>query len=129
MTDLSDFANLAKVQDDGVDVEILHPKTAEPLGMVIRVAGPDSARQKRARGAVNNARLQMSRNKRLTAAELEADGLKVLVASIISWSGVEENGQSIELSTETATDVLTRFPFIREQIDAVVGDRAGFIAT
>lgn len=129
MTDLSDFANLAKVQDDGVDVEILHPKTAEPLGMVVRVAGPDSARQKRARSAVNNARLQMSRNKRLTAAELEADGLKVMVASIISWSGVEENGQPIEFSTEAATDVLTRFPFIREQIDAVVGDRAGFIAT
>jgi hypothetical protein len=129
MTDLSDFANLAKVQDDGVNVEILHPKTAEPLGMVFRVAGPDSTRQKRARSAVNNARLQMSRNKRLTAAELEADGLKVMVASIISWSGVEENGQPIEFSTETATDVLTRFPFIREQIDAVVGDRAGFIAT
>jgi hypothetical protein len=60
---------------------------------------------------------------------LEADGLKVMVASIISWSGVEENGQPIEFSTEAATDVLTRFPFIREQIDAVVGDRAGFIAT
>lgn len=129
MTDLSTFADLTKTQDDGVDVEILHPATAEPIGMVIRVAGPDSARQKKARTAVNNARLQMSRNKRLTAAELEADGLKIVVASIISWSGVEENGQTVELTTESATDILTRYPFILEQINAVVGDRVHFTKT
>lgn len=129
MTDLSTFADLTKTQDDGVDVEILHPATAEPIGMVIRVAGPDSARQKKARTAVNNARLQMSRNKRLTASELEADGLKIVVASIISWDGVEENGQTVGLSTESATDILTRYPFILEQINAVVGDRVHFTKT
>lgn len=127
MTDLSQFADLAKVQDDGIDVAILHPKTGEELGITIRVAGPDSDRQKKARNAINNDRLRMSRNKRLTAAELEADALKVTAASIISWDGVIENGEAIALNNESATTILTKYPFIREQLDAAVGDRAGFI--
>lgn len=129
MTDLSDFADLIRVQDDGIDVDILHPKTGESLGMTIRVAGPDSERQKKARTAVNNDRLLKSRNKRVTAPELEADQLKVVAASIISWSGVIENGKEVELTGETATDILTRYPFILDQINSVVGDRAGFIKT
>lgn len=127
MTDLSQFADLAQAQDEGVDVQILHPKTGEELHISIKVAGPDSDRQKKARNAINNERLRMSRNKRLTAAELEADALKITAASIISWSGVIENGKPVDLSTESAVAILTKYPFIREQLDSAVGDRAGFI--
>lgn len=129
MTDLSDFADLIRVQDDGIDVDILHPKSGESIGMTIRVAGPDSERQKKARTAVNNDRLLKLRNKRVTATELESDNLKVVAASIISWSGVIENGQTVMLTTESATDILTRYPFILDQINSMVGDRAGFIKT
>lgn len=127
MTDLSDFAGLSQAQEDGIDVPILHPKTGESLGITIKVAGPDSERQKKARRAVQTERLNMSRNKRPTVPELEADGLIVTVASIISWDGVIENGQAVELSAENATAILTKYPFIREQIDSAVGDRAGFM--
>lgn len=127
MTDLSDFAGLSQAQEDGIDVPILHPKTGEGLGITIKVAGPDSERQKKARRAVQTERLNMSRNKRPTVPELEADGLKVTVASIISWDGVIENGQKVELTPESATTILMKYPFIREQIDSAVGDRAGFI--
>lgn len=127
MVDLSEFSNLAQVQEDGIDVSILHPKTGESLGITIKVAGPDSDRQKKARRAVQTERLNMSRNKRPTVPELEADGLKVTVASIISWDGVVDGGQSIDLTPENATTILTKYPFIREQLDAAVGDRAGFI--
>ncbi len=127
MTDLSEFAGLAQVQDDGIDVAILHPGTGEELGISIRVAGPDSQRQKKARNAINNERLQKSRNKRLTAAELEADAIKLTAASIISWTGVVENGKEIELNADNASTLLTRYPFIYEQLSSAVGDRAGFI--
>ena len=127
MVDLSEFSGLAQAQEDGVDVKIVHPKTGEELGITIKVAGPDSDRQKKARNAINNERLRMSRNKRLTAAELEADALKVTAASIISWDGVIENGEAVALNNENATAILAKYPFIREQLDAAVGDRAGFI--
>jgi hypothetical protein len=127
VVDLADFANLSQVQDDGIDVNILHPSTGEELGIVIRVAGPDSARQKKAQYAVNNERLRMSRNKRPTAAELEADARRITAAAIISWEGVVENGNPVELTKDSAVDLLTRYPFIYEQLAAAAGDRAGFI--
>lgn len=127
MTDLAQFADLVQAQDDGIDIPILHPKTGEELGITIRVAGPDSQRQRKARNAIHNERLLKSRNKRPTAAELDADAIRLTAASIISWDGVVENGESLELTSENAASVLTRYPFIRDQIDAAVSDRAGFI--
>jgi len=127
MTDLSDFAGLSQAQEDGIDVSILHPGTGDDLGIKIKVAGPDSERQKKVRSAINNERIRMSRNKRATVAELEADALKITVASIISWSGVIENGSPVELSKENAERVLTKYPFIYDQLTSAVGDRAGFI--
>lgn len=129
MVDLSTFANLSDAQDDGIDVDIRHPSTDEELGIKIRVAGPDSARQKRARNAVNNERMRLSRNKRPTASELEDDALRITASSIISWSGVEENGVAVELTKDNAIDILTRYPFIRDQVFAAAGDRASFLKT
>lgn len=126
MADLAQFEGLAKAQDEGIDVSIVHPKTGEPLDITIRVAGPDSARQRRIRAELNNERLAKNK-KRMTASELEEDALRVTVAAIIGWSGVLENGQQIEFSKSAATDLLTRYPFIHDQIIWAVSDRASFI--
>ena len=126
MADLAQFEGLAKAQDEGIDVSIVHPKTGEPLDITIRVAGPDSARQRRIRAELNNERLAKNK-KRMTASELEEDALRVTVAAIIGWCGVLENGQQIEFSKSAATDLLTRYPFIHDQIIGAVSDRASFI--
>lgn len=127
MVDLSEFAGLPQAQEDGIDVAILHPGTGEDLGITVRVAGPDSERQKKARNAITNERLQKSRNKRLTASELEADAIKITAASIIEWSGMIENGKPVELTRENATAIITKYPFIYDQLTAAIGDRSGFI--
>jgi len=127
MVDLSQFADLAKAQDAGIDVHIQHPGTGEDLGIVVRVAGPDSARQKRARSLVSNERIAKQRNRKPTAADFEADALKVTAASVISWSGMEENGKPIECTAETAEDIFKRHAWLYEQVAAAVGDRSGFI--
>lgn len=129
MFDLSDLGDLTKAQDDGIDVHISHPKTGEDLGIVIRVAGPDSARQRNARAAIINERQSAPANKKLTAADLESASLRIAVASIISWSGVIENGAQVEFSRDAATDLMSRYPFILEQVNIAIGDRAGFIKT
>lgn len=124
--DLKEFDGLSQAQEDGQDVPILHPKTGDELGIVIRVAGPDSDRLRKARAAVVNERLSRKRVK-LSAAEIEAEGLSLLAAAVISWTGVVIDGKEIECTKSNAEAVLKRFPFIREQLDAVVGDRAGFM--
>lgn len=129
MFDLSDLGDLTKAQDDGIDVHISHPKTGEDLGIVIRVAGPDSARQRNARAAIINERQSAPANKKLTAGDLESASLRIAAASIISWSGVIENGAQVEFSRDAATDLMSRYPFILEQVNSAIGDRAVFIKT
>lgn len=125
-TDLSAFDDLSKLQDDGIDVPILHPASGDALGITIRVAGPDSTRQRQARQAIMNKRLQR-RNQRMRATDIEDENIAVLARSILSWSGVKVSGAELDCNVENAENVLRRFPFIREQIEQAAGDRAGFL--
>jgi len=126
MANLSAYDGLQQAQDDGIDVSILDPKGNE-TDIVIRVAGPDSARQRNAKADVNNSNLTRAPGKKLTSKEATANVMKIMVASVISWTNVEEHGAPVVCTPETVEDVFTRYPFIYDQVIAVGGDRAGFI--
>ena len=36
-TDLSEFDGLSRAQEEGLDVQIFHPKTGEDLGIIIKI--------------------------------------------------------------------------------------------
>lgn len=127
MVDLSQFDALTRNQEEGIDVDILHPVTGDELGIKIRVAGVDSERFRRARHAVQEKRIQRRSVKRQTPAEIDEENLSSLAQCIISWSGVVIDGKAIELTHDSAVDVLRRYPFLRDQVDVAVGDRAGFM--
>jgi hypothetical protein len=59
--------------------------------------------------------------------EIESDGLELLAACTKSWSGVVIEGKQVAFSHEAAADLYTRFPWIKEQVDTAIGDRANFI--
>lgn len=124
--DLGSLGSLIKSQEAGTEVQITHPGTGEPLGIVMQVAGPDSKRQKAATALVIAERAEL-RLRKITAARMEEEGNRIAAASIISWKGVMENGEEIEYSPSTALGLLTRYPFIREQIVAYSSDRANFL--
>jgi hypothetical protein len=126
VTDLSQFANLISAQEEGVLIDILHPVTGDPIGMKIKVAGPDSERVKSARQAVTNANLRANPANKPKAADLEASARKVTAAAVISWGGAEENGKPVECTVDGVLRVFTDYPFIYEQVSAVVGNRALF---
>src|SRR3569623_3299055 len=111
MADLSQFSGLTKAQEEGIDVSILHPKTGDEMGIVVRVAGPDSARQRKARAAVNNERLSKQRNKKPPVADLESDAIKVTDASVISRKGIEQNRKAVDYSTEASEAIIKRHPW------------------
>src|SRR5687768_6914877 len=115
MTDLNVFADLVKAQDEGIAIDILHPRTGEELGIVVHVAGPDSARQQKAQAALLNEQLNSNPNKKPSAAEIKARALNLIIASIIEWDGVVEDGKTIEFSKENAVYLLKKYPFIAEQ--------------
>lgn len=123
-----DLATLdtSKAQDEGIEVTILHPKTEEPLGITIRVAGVDSDRAKRARREILDRRIR-KRKRSFTAKEIEDDELQQLAAQTISWTGVVIDGKEIELTPDSAAALYRRFPFIKRQVDVEAGDIAGFL--
>ena len=126
MADLAQFDTLAQAQEEGIDVPIKAPDGSD-TDIVIRVAGTDSARVRKARQKIADKYLRDRRRKALSSEELDERDLQLLSQAVISWTGVEFNGQALECTVENVDMVLRRLPFIREQVDAAVGDRAGFM--
>ncbi|MDD5724394.1 MAG: hypothetical protein PHY29_11760 [Syntrophales bacterium] len=123
-----------KGSNEGFDVHIYHPGTLVDLGIVINVLGKDSDEFQRVSRAQSKKRLAKMtkggfRVQNLTPPpeEIEADGLELLAACTKSWSGVVIEGKEIEFSHENALMVYERFPWIKEQVDTAIGDRANFI--
>ena len=119
-----------KDQDDGIAVDITHPKTGGRIGLKIWVAGPDSERQRKAKNSVVNERLQL-RNQKITAELLDDEGYKFLAKSTFKWEfdpGTTFEGET-EWSEKGAIRMFTNpdLKFIFDQVNAVAGERAGFI--
>ena len=58
--------------------------------------------------------------------ELEMLAVERAVVRIISWRGIEEDGQPVPFTVENATRVLKDNPWIREQVLENSDDLTGF---
>jgi site-specific recombinase len=90
------------------------------------IAGPDSKRQKAMTASIIAERTEL-RLRRITAARLEDEAIRIAASSIISWTGVLEEGKELAYSPSVALGLLTRYPFIREQVTSYANDRANFL--
>lgn len=121
-----------KAANDGVEVELYHPGTNVNLGVKIKVLGRDSTLFRKISADQNRKRIaKMSKGNQfkmtvLSPEEVENDSIMLLAACTLSWSGVVVEGQEPACTRENAADLYTRFPWIREQVDTAVGDRALF---
>jgi hypothetical protein len=59
--------------------------------------------------------------------EIEANGLELLAKCTKSWIGVVIDSKEIEFSYDNVLMIYERFPWIKEQVDQAIGDRANFI--
>lgn len=124
--DLADFDSMQTAQEDGVDVVIKDPR-GKDLGFTIRVAGPDSDRQKDAQQSFVDQRIADQKSGPFDSDELIALSIHVLAASTIDWSPFVMDRKPLEYSYENAKRLYLRFPFIRDQIQAAAGSRARFL--
>jgi hypothetical protein len=99
--------------------------------VTITLAGEDSERFKRADRANRNRRLarqQGARGGKISAEEMEADNLELLVAVTIDWSGLAIDGnEELSFSADNARVLYTKLPWLREQAQAFVLDRSNFL--
>jgi len=115
--------------DDNHDVKITLPN-GEETDIVITVCGQDSDTYKAISRKQQNARLkdmQRGRKSAATAETLEERGLELLVACVTGWAGIQDGDKDLECNAENVKMVFEKLPFVKEQIDVAIGDRANFM--
>lgn len=126
--DLTALVPSKEAQERGIDVEIKFQ--GKPIGLVIRVAGPDSERQTSVEEEVYDRR--DSKGLLLTPMrkdEIRDMTLRKLARATISWSPakIKLGGEVYECSEDTAYALYSAWPAIRKQVQAKAFDEAPFI--
>lgn len=124
--DLANLAGLTEAQEAGTDLELKHPATGKPLDIVLRVVSYESERCKRVRRVAMDRALKSQGRRQVTAYEIEESTRDLVASAIVGWSGMEYQGAALDCTPENVKRILTEFPWIGEQVDAVAQDRAAF---
>jgi hypothetical protein len=127
---------------DSVPVPLRHPTTNEKLfadgadgkpdkskPITISIVGMDSEQFRTRHRAIINRRLNAGKKVKVTAEEIEAESIDTIAACITGWQHVELDGKALEFSKANAKSLLTRLPWLREQLDEAIADRANFLKT
>lgn len=108
-------------------LEILHPATDDPVGLVL-ILLPDSHPQVKAaaRKAIND---RINNRGKVTAEQIEASRITMLAASVSGWDWQGEltfHGEKPVFQEQTLRRLLKELPWVAEQADAALGERAEF---
>lgn len=123
--DLNDILGNVADQDRGKEFELADPVTGKPMGIIFRVAGPDSGVQHRARLALSDELAEMAdADGRVTAEQREKARLNCLARCVLGWE-IEEDGQPVPFNTKNVLRVL-RVHWVQAQVDGFASDRAAF---
>lgn len=126
---LNDILADAQDQDRGRDFDLLDPVTGKPTGITLRIAGPDSATQARARLQLVDDLAEMADDEgRISAASREKARLNSLARCVLGWD-IKEDGQPVPFNHATVVRVLKSAHWLQAQVDAFASDRAAFRGT
>lgn len=125
MIDLNDL-DLSAAAERGYEFELRHPGTQAPLGMFVTVQGEDSDTYQAELRAMQQRRLT-GRQAPRTVEQIDEQALDLLVLATIGWRGIQRDGSELPCTPENVRAVYRKFRWVREQVDAAVGDRANFL--
>jgi hypothetical protein len=120
-----------------LDVKIVNPKTQEVIlneedgsEMFITLHGPYSSKHKAKRHEQQNKRFAAAQkaggNLSLTSEELDNSALELLVACTEGWN-LSVGKKKETFSPERAREIYTKFPWVRKQVETVIGDDIAFL--
>lgn len=130
--DLSEL-DTRKAAEEGAKLQLRHPVDDTPLTddkgvpITITVVGSDSQTFKRAMHAQADRRMAKANRRNMTMQSIEDEGINLLVAATTGWFGIIVDGKAMPFSGDNAHTLYDRFPWIREQVNVFVGDRANFL--
>ena len=133
--DLTKFDTITQA-DQGAVVHLRHPGTDTPLydeetnePVSITVLGADSKKYTRLLRDLTTKRLNRKLGKRtkVTAEEIESDNLELAIEATVSWEHIVLDGEKLQCTLPNTRKLYTRLPWIREQVDEVVNERANYM--
>lgn len=123
-----DFAarDCAARAEQGAEMEVTDPLTGESVGVFITLAGADSSAYRSASNALVRRRLKNGGRGDFDPDRFRRESIEVLAACTLSWKGVVVDGKALPCTRENAVTLYTRFPWLREQAETFVADRAAY---
>ncbi|WP_313349918.1 hypothetical protein, partial [Paracoccus sp. (in: a-proteobacteria)] len=116
----------AQDQDRGRDFELVDPVTGQPTGIKLRIAGPDSATQARARlQMVDDLADAADGEGKVSAADRERVRLNTLARCVLGWE-ISENGEPVPFNHASVVRFLKAALWVQQQVDSFASDRAAF---
>lgn len=121
--------DLSNVSPITREIQILHPKTSEPTGLVIRLLPPTHPKVRAARDRAIQENIQAARKRvTLSEADKETSAVKQLAPAVEGWEwtgDAEFKGEKLAFNEANVHAVL-KVEWIRNQIDKELGDEAAF---
>lgn len=128
---MTDLANLSKIydrQDEGAELDILHPVTGEPIGLKVTVLGYKGEKMQAVQKAAANERLRNPQRFR-SAVVIETHTHEQIAAAVAGWTwaeGVTLKGERPEATKENVLALMKSLPFVVDQVDAFAANMANF---
>ena len=123
---LNDILADAQDQDRGREFELLDPVTGKVTGIKLRIAGPDSATQARARLQMVDDLAEMADDAgRVSAASREKVRLNTLARCVLGWE-ITEDSQPVPFNHANVVRLLRAAVWVQAQVDGFASDRAEF---
>ena len=123
-----DFAarDCAARAERGACLEVLDPLSGEGTGVSITLAGADSSIYRNASSALVRRRLKNGSRTAFDPDKVREEGIEILAACTLSWKGVVVDGKTLPCTRENAVMLYSRFPWLREQAESFIADRAAY---
>lgn len=120
----------SKAAEQGAKLQLKSPGAGEPLPITLTVLGTDSevyAAAVRAQARKQSERFARNRRTRITAEELEADRLDLSISLVVGWTPFNVDGVEWIFTPARCRELLTRFPWVREQVEEFAAERINFL--
>ena len=127
--------DVVKAANEGAPIPIMHPITGDPLGLNIFILGSDSDEFRKVTTEQNRRRLKAMTKGGVFKADavpqsvIDNDGLTALAAVTKGWEPpiiIEKGETPSSYNKDNCIRLFKRHPYIKEQVDAGVADRAVF---
>jgi len=127
-----------QLSEEGVEMDVCDPRTGDPVvdsesgeKITITLSGVDGKRYREQQRKMQSRRLKnVGRGPKakvdFDVDSFEAESLDLLASCTLGWKHITWKGQALPFSTENARMLYTELSWLREQVDAFVGDRQNF---